>query len=280
MKRLITTMAALAACTLSSLAMAVGSIADIEVHDRAQNRPLPVYVHQGRHYVVGHPGNEYEIRLRNRQRADILTVVSVDGVDVITGDTADWKRSGYVLGGYQGFGVKGWRKSLERTAAFYFTAVPDSYAARTGRPDHDGVIGVAVFRKKAEPVAQYSPPPRLARGVAEADSPYPAAAADDRITAGPARDDLAGSGMGSRAEAPATAAQKSARLGTGHGRSETSVVTYTEFERATATPAEVITIYYDSYRNLLAQGVIRAPSLARPEPFPVPFPARFTPDPR
>jgi len=45
-------------------------------------------------------------------------------------------------------------------------------------------------------------------------------------------------------------------------------------------PAEVITIYYDSHRNLVAQGVIRESSLARPDPFPQPFPARFAPDPR
>jgi hypothetical protein len=269
MKRLTVIAAALAACTLSLPAAAVGNIADIVIHDRVQNRTLPVYVHQGRHYVVGHPGNEYEIRLRNRQRTDILTVVSVDGVDVITGDTADWQQSGYVLGAQQGFGVKGWRKSLERTAAFYFTALPDSYAARTGRPDHVGVIGVAVFRKNPEPVVQYAPPPRLARGAAEADSAYPSAAAEDRSPAGPARDTASGAG-----------AQKSARLGTGHGRHETSVVTYTEFERATATPAEIITIYYDSHRNLVAQGVIRVPSVARPDPFPSPFPARFAPDPR
>ena len=267
--------AALAACTLSLPAAAVGNIADIVIHDRAQNRTLPVYVHEGRHYVAGQPGNEYEIRLRNRQRADILTVVSVDGVDVITGDTADWQQSGYVLGAQQGFGVKGWRKSLERTAAFYFTALPDSYAARTGRPDHVGVIGVAVFRKKPEPVVQYAPPPRLARS-AEAEAPAPSAMADERSS----RDAASGVGANARAEAPASAAQKSARLGTGHGRSETSVVTYTEFERATTAPAEMITIYYDSYRNLVAQGVIREPSLARPNPFPQPFPARFAPDPR
>jgi hypothetical protein len=267
--------AALAASLLSLPAAAVGNIADVVIYDRAQNRMLPVHVHEGRHYVVGHPGNEYEIRLRNRQRADVLTVVSVDGVDVITGETADWQQSGYVLGPQQGFGVKGWRKSLERTAAFYFTALPDSYAARTGRPDHVGVIGVAVFRKKPEPVLQYAPP-RPGRGAAEADSPYPSAAAEDRSAAGPARD---ASGA-SRAEAPASAAQKSARLGTGHGRSETSVVTYTEFERATATPAEIITIYYDSHRNLVAQGVIREPSLARQNPQPQPFPGRFAPDPR
>lgn len=264
--------AALAACTLALPAAAVGNIADIVIHDRAQNRTLPVYVHEGRHYVVGQPGNEYEIRLRNRQRADILTVVSVDGVDVISGETADWQQSGYVLAPQQGFGVKGWRKSLERTAAFYFTALPDSYAARTGRPDNVGVIGVAVFRKKPEPVVQYAPP-RLARSM-EAEAPAPSATAEDR---GPARDAASGAGTAARAEAPANAAQKSARLGTGHGRSETSVVTYTEFERATAAPAEIITIYYDSYRNLVAQGVIREPLLAaRPDP----FPARFAPDPR
>jgi len=264
--------AALAACMLSLPAAAVGHIADIVIYDRAQNRTLPVHLHQGRHYVVGHPGNEYEIRLRNRQRSDILAVVSVDGVDVITGDMADWQHSGYVLGPHQGFGVKGWRKSLERTAAFYFTALPDSYAARTGRPDHVGVIGVAVFRKKPEPVVRYAPP-RLARS-AETEASSTAAAAEDRNSFGPAHDAV---GAGTRAGAPATTAQKSARLGTGHGRHETSVVTYTEFERASARPAEIITIYYDSHRNLVAQGVIPEPSLAaRPDP----FPGRFVPDPR
>lgn len=274
MKHILLAAIALAGGLLSLPVAATGRLANVEIYDRAQDRVLPVYLHQGRHYVVGHPGNEYEIRLRNRQRSDILAVVSVDGVDVITGDTADWRQSGYVLGPRQGFGIKGWRKSLERTAAFYFTALPDSYAARTGRPDHVGVIGVAVFRKKPEPVLRYAPPPPLARG-AEAEAPSSPPAAEDRSVSG--REAGSGAAADSRFEAPATAAQKSARLGTGHGRYETSVVTYTEFERATATPAEIITIYYDSHRNLVAQGVIRGPSLAaRPDP----FPGRFVPDPR
>ncbi len=277
MKRFTIIGAALAACALSLPAAATGNIADIVIHDRAQNRTLPVHVHEGRHYVVGNPGNEYEIRMRNRQRSDILTVVSVDGVDVMSGDTAGWEQGGYVLGAYQGFSIKGWRKSLDRVAAFYFTTLPDSYAARTGRPGNVGVIGVAVFRRKPEPVVQYSPP-RPAHGAAEADEPAPATTAAEHSGASPAvsqaRDDLAGlgTGAGSREMAP----QKSARLGTGHGRSEVSQVTYTDFERATSTPAEIITIYYDSYRNLVAQGVIRAPSIARPDP----FPARFVADPR
>jgi hypothetical protein len=270
MKSLTLIAAALAAGLLSLPAAAVGRLASVEIYDRAQNRTLPVYLHEGRHYVAGNPGNEYEIRLRNRQHGDILAVVAVDGVDVITGETADWGQGGYVLGPRQGFGIAGWRKSLDRVAAFYFTALPDSYAARTGRPDHVGVIGVALFRRKPEPAAQLAP---LAREMARS-GPASAAAEDS------ASRDMAGAGSAARAEAPAAAVQKSARLGTGHGRSETSAVIYTEFERATAAPAEIVTIYYDSYRNLVAQGVIRAPVVARPDPLPSPFPGRFVPDPR
>lgn len=264
----------LAACTVSPPVAAVGGVADIAIYDRAHNRILPVYVHEGRHYVVGRPGNEYEIRMHNRQRGEILTVVSVDGVNVLTGDTADWGQGGYVLGGYQNIGVKGWRKSLQRVAAFYFTALPDSYAARTGRPDHVGVIGVAVYHKKPEPVARFGPPP-VHRTPAEAETAQPSSTVDERSDIGSAADSASGAGARSRAEVQAPT-EKSTRLGTGHGRSKISPVTYTEFERATAAPAEVITIYYDSYRNLVAQGIIHAPSIARPQP----FPGRFVPDPR
>ncbi|EFK95560.1 conserved hypothetical protein, partial [sediment metagenome] len=44
--------------------------------------------------------------------------------------------------------VQGWRKDLNRTAAFYFSDPQASYAARTGRPDDLGVIGVALFRER------------------------------------------------------------------------------------------------------------------------------------
>ena len=45
-----------------------------------------------------------------------------------------------------------------------------------------------------------------------------------------------------------------------------------DFERATRAPAETLALYYDSYRNLVARGVIRD---ALPKPFP-----GFVPDPR
>jgi hypothetical protein len=48
------------------------------------------------------------------------------------------------------------------------------------------------------------------------------------------------------------------------------------FERASANPAELITIYYDSHRNLVARGVIRESTPVAP--LPRPFPG-FVPDP-
>src|SRR6185436_10681932 len=77
--------------------------------------------------------------------------------------------------------------------------------------------------------------------------------------------------------APRAAAERDDRLGTGHGRIETSYTRHVGFERASSTPAETVTIYYDSYRNLLARGIIPQPQPA-PRPAPNPFPG-FVGDP-
>ena len=82
-----------------------------------------------------------------------------------------------------------------------------------------------------------------------------------------------------RAEAEARSAERDDRLGSGHGRVETSHAQYVGFERETSTPQETVAIYYDSYRNLVARGVIREPVPPRfPQPQPRPFPG-FVPDP-
>ena len=55
---------ALAVASLS--AQAVGHLADVTVFDRSTGRELPVYWHEGRAYVVGRPGNEYQVGVRNK----------------------------------------------------------------------------------------------------------------------------------------------------------------------------------------------------------------------
>ena len=271
--------AAIVLCTAASAAGAVGGVADVTVYDRAEGRTLQVYQHEGRNYVVGRPGNEYQVRVRNRAGADILTVVSVDGVNAVSGETASWDQTGYVLGRYQSYDIKGWRKSQERIAAFFFTEHQNSYAARTGRPDNVGVIGVAVFRKKAEPEArieQYRPRREAPASGSRDDSPRGPFYEDSAGAAGVGSTRSAESAAGPLSAPSQPAPQKSTSLGTGHGRSEASYVTYTSFERATAGPEEVIAIHYDTQANLVAMGVIRAPQIARPTP----FPGQFVPDPR
>ena len=220
-----------------------GELVDVTIQDRITGEQLNVYRHHGKLYVAGHPGNKYSVRLHNKSPARTMTVVSVDGVNVITGETAALQQSGYVLTAGQRTDITGWRKSLSEVAAFVFTASPESYAARTGRPGNVGVIGIAVFQ-------EYAPPP----------SP-PEAMAPAMKSSGAASDSMKRS--------------KEERLGTGHGQREASHVQYTEFRRASERPAQTIKIYYDSYANLVALGVIAK----SPRNEPNPFPAQFTPDP-
>ncbi len=50
-------------------------------------------------------------------------------------------QTGYVFYARQAYDIAGWRKSDSEIAAFTFTSIPKSYAARTGRPQNVGVIG-------------------------------------------------------------------------------------------------------------------------------------------
>lgn len=260
--------AAAAAGTLllaNGCAHAVGGAVDVKVVDRTTGETLPMYWHDGKWWVPGRPGSRYSVALANRGGGRVLTVISVDGVNVISGETASHDQSGYVLSPGQSAQITGWRKNMSRVAAFEFTALPNSYAARTGRPDNVGVIGVAVFREKV----RYVPPPAppvLQERQSRDEAASPAAPAANAVGEAVASSEAAR--RGERA--------KDSRLGTGHGRSEYSATSYTDFERASAVPDEVIAIHYDSRDNLIAMGVIPVP---RSSPNPFPAAVGFVPDP-
>ena len=282
---------------------------DLQIYDRTEGRLLPTYQFQGRTYVIGKPGNEYSLSLRNQGGERVMAVGSVDGVNIVTGETAAALQSGYVLSPGQSADINGWRKSLSNTAAFYFTDISDSYAARTGRPNDVGVIGVAVFRERRAlpPIRPYAPyRPWNEQGSA---SPYDSGAARGKIDAAneaaspaPSRADAINDRSASAAQpapppasasgasnAPSEYAPRRAEksLGTGHGRIEDSQTRYTDFQRASSAPEQVITIYYNTYDNLLAMGVPvwrddnryswRKPS---PRAFPRDPTMGFVPDPR
>jgi len=187
-----------------------------------------------------------------------------------------------VLSPWESAEIAGWRKSDDEIAQFNFTALPDSYAARTGRPDNVGVIGVAVFTEREYPVRkrdqEYS-----------REEPMPAQPSMQDSIAGRAQNSVGAAGAmqppPASARAPAerqadkdsrALAKTEQRLGTGHGAREYSHIDTTTFERSSSWPVEQVSVYYDSYRNLVAQGIIERP-IARRDP--QPFPNGFVPDP-
>ncbi len=222
---------------------AAHGVAQVEIHDRTTREVLPIHRKFGERWIAGERGHEYSVRVHNTSDVRVLAVVSVDGVNAVTGQTAAPSQSGYVIEPGGSVTIDGWRKSLERTAAFVFTAPNRSYASRTRRPDNVGVIGVALFREREQPPM---PVAELAREGERGAS----TAADGRLAQ--------------------KAAPTSPSLGTGHGRSEYSPAERTSFERASDSPDQVVVLRYESRESLIALGVLprtRVPG-DRPEPFP------------
>jgi hypothetical protein len=239
-----------AATLLACRTTEASSLARVDVYDITGRQSLPVYQHRGRSYIAGQPGHEYAVRVRNCSGRRMLAVVSVDGVNVISGQTAAPSQSGYVIEPGDYVNIEGWRKSMAEAAAFYFTDPSDSYASRTGRPDDLGVIGVALFLEAVPERQEYS-------GFGALDS---------------ARSD--------RAAAPAAKSAEPS-LGTGHGRRVDSQAQYVAFERASDQPDEIVRLRYERRERLAAMGVLpQPPRWMRPrEPEPFPAALSFVPDP-
>src|SRR5262249_20644253 len=98
-------------------------------------------------------------------------VVTVDGRDVIDGRAGDYRgKRGYLVPAWGSVDIDGWRVSQREAAAFRFSSVADSYAARTGGGREGGVVGVATF---PEPIVPRPRPVYVPRrtGPTEPDDP-------------------------------------------------------------------------------------------------------------
>ena len=257
-----------------------GNLLDVQLIERPSNRPLTSYWYEGNAWVAGRAGREFRVRMHNHSGERVLAVLSVDGVNAVNGLTAGFNQPGYVLEPYQTLDIDGWRKASDRTAAFYFTSIPDSYAARTDRPDNVGVVGVAVFQE-ARAYPQWSESRRY-----EQDAQSIGGAHDKRANA-PAPNAPAPAAE-SAARAPTRESSTQAKshdqygaapsLGTGHGRQEYAPSVRVQFDRE-GSPAEVVSVRYDSRDNLLAMGIIPSgyPRYQQPDAFP--REGGFVPDP-
>ncbi len=198
---------------------------------------LPTFSHEGRRFVLGTIGDRYRIHLVNPTDARVEAVISVDGLDAIDGQPAGLAKRGYIIPAHGDVLIDGWRTSLETVAAFRFSSVHDSYAARTQTDRNVGVIGVAFFRERPAVVWRPRPwrelPPAAGAGGSRGAAPKASAAA------------------------PSTADARG--LGTEFGEERESRVTTTTFDRADTTPMVMTELRYDDREGLLARGIAVPP---------------------
>ncbi|WP_395741529.1 hypothetical protein [Prosthecobacter sp.] len=129
---------------------------------------FPHYDVNGSRIVVGQNGSHYSVRLENRTKKRIEVVLSVDGMNVLTGKAASPKQRGYVLNPKETYDVDGFRKNDTTTRAFVFGSVARSKAAASGGASNVGVIGLAVFEEDEARVKAELLKEQQARGGANA----------------------------------------------------------------------------------------------------------------
>jgi hypothetical protein len=210
-------------------------------------RALPTFRHQGRTFVLGERGQRYLLRVRNESGARIEVVASVDGRDVIDGRPAAVEKRGYLVDPYGEVTIDGFRLGLDSVAAFRFSSVSRSYAARTGDARDVGVIGVAIFPERERPLVRpYAGEDELAmnEGRRSADR---GGAAEAPSAAGPP--------AASRVPGPGIRSEPRPGLGTEFGEQHASAVREVPFERASPSPAAVLSVRYDDRAGLARLGI-------------------------
>lgn len=247
----------------SHRAVAHGDCARLSVVDASRGE-LPTHRGRGQMWVEGRQGAEYTLMVSNDCRFPVLANLSIDGLNAIDGSRASLSGQGYIIAPGQSAQIKGWRKNMQQTSAFYFTFPEDSYGGRTSRDENLGVIGAAFFK------------PRDWR------EPEVIAMENREFSKRSESQDSAARGMGPAAPgsmmAPKSAPSPS--LGTGYGRDMHDPAQRARFERESA-PFSKVAIRYETRAALIAKGIIEEPRWQRRGDRPDPFPdaGRFTPAP-
>jgi hypothetical protein len=260
--------------------------------------PTPLYPDPrgtGRYYLEARQGQGYEIHLSNRTGQRLGAVVTVDGLNVVSGERDARRGRMYVLDPWGSTTIRGWRRSLHDVHRFTFVDEKGSYASLTGKANgRMGWIEVSVYRESGRApccdergarVSPYSPkrepdaghdsepdawaradeardraesaPPRDRAEVAPPAAPeaQPEAKSADELEEDSARGTLSAPGM------PALRPRRSFP-GTGWGSRVDDPVMVVSFEPE-EEPAERLTFRYEYAAALRALGIRPWPEMGR-----------------
>jgi hypothetical protein len=200
---------------------------------------LPFYsvtsrYHLKKVYAEAVKGDYYRIVVRNKMNRRVGVVIAVDGRNIISGQKSWLKNTErmYIIDAYSTNEYSGWRTGQDKVNRFYFTDVPDSYAAAFGDKSAMGVIAVAVYPEiqRYKPSMNYSCP------------------APERKMKQEARDMAAAPSVKGQSRASESA-------GTGYGQEEYSPSYRVEFEPEKRA-VESILIKYEWRKTLCKMNII------------------------
>jgi hypothetical protein len=124
---------------------------NVDMRVYVNGRSVREYNHKGNTFIESRHGSAYTIKIKNDNSYRVMVVLSVDGLDVITGKAAEDSNKGYIVDGYSSTEIKGYRLSDTDSAAFVFVSKDKSYTTNTtGDSRNSGVIGIRVFEEKPE----------------------------------------------------------------------------------------------------------------------------------
>ena len=234
---------------------APGPLVGISVEVGGQPAPLyPAPDESGRYYLEAREGGRYLIRLSNRTAERLGVVLTVDGLNVISGQRDRGRGRMYVLDPWRQATVQGWRSSLQEVRRFTFVDEKASYAARSNKANaRMGWIEVSVYREKRR---WRHPHPRLDDTKGSADRPSEAGERSGRDESAPSAAEPMAEGE-ARAQGKSSARARS-YPGTGWGSRTHDPVVLVDF-RPESSPAQRVTLRYEYRRALVALGVLPSP---------------------
>ncbi len=128
----------------------------VDLSVRVNGNAVATYSHEGKTFVEAKEGTQYHLHVRNPHPHRVKVVLSVDGINIVSGEpaTGESEETGYILDAGESQTFKGYRLDDASVAAFKFTKAEGGYAqAEKGIKGTTGVIGCKVWKEKvAAPV--------------------------------------------------------------------------------------------------------------------------------
>lgn len=237
-----------------------GSLVGVSVEVAGQPATLyPASDGSGRYYVEAREGCQYLVRLTNRSGERLGVVLTVDGLNVISGARDQGRGRMYVLDPWRHATVQGWRTSLDEVRRFTFVEEKASYAARAGKANSRmGWIEVSVYREKRRWVGhQLRENPAERSDDSKAEAPGEPASRAGALNAPPPP--WAAAADAAEAESKTTGRSRARSYpGTGWGSRARDRVVLVDFQPE-HEPAERMTLRYEYRQALVALGVFPAP---------------------